>query len=99
VIHYEIGFQFFTVPIHTSPTYAVREIDALVDVFDQSVEIFQVADGIVMGVSKKMLKFNSAAYFSCYYSPANFFNIIAKQTAVIYQCALIRKYLVNKDII
>eukprot|EP00029_Vermamoeba_vermiformis_P006928 TRINITY_DN2852_c0_g1_i1.p1 TRINITY_DN2852_c0_g1~~TRINITY_DN2852_c0_g1_i1.p1 ORF type:complete len:314 (+),score=36.59 TRINITY_DN2852_c0_g1_i1:127-1068(+) len=43
------GFEFFTVPIHTSPDYAVSEIDALADVFDKSVEFFSEPNGIVMG--------------------------------------------------
>jgi hypothetical protein len=46
-----IGTVFFIVPIHTSPSYAVSEIDALVDVFDDAVRRFGVSDGIVMGVS------------------------------------------------
>lgn len=44
-------FQFFTIPIHTSPEYAVSEIDALADVFDDAVQKFSEPNGLVMGVS------------------------------------------------
>jgi hypothetical protein len=43
--------EIFIVPIHTSPTNAVSEIDALADVFDDAVTRFGVSNGIVMGVS------------------------------------------------
>jgi hypothetical protein len=42
-------FQFFTIPIHTSPDHAVSEIDALADVFDETVLKFSEQNGIVMG--------------------------------------------------